>query len=155
MNLIILLFPFLLMGNDCSNMPEIREAYGNIKTEQELLTFIDLIGDSSCDKVLPYLASAEMQKAQFAFAPWTKYRHFRKGKKQLEAFIKNNPDNIEARYIRFLVQTHVPFFLAYSKEIKEDKEKINKLITKADLSPKYKEQMMIHINKFKKQTEKK
>src|SRR5210317_1289656 len=153
MNILLLLFAVLFPQNDCTNMAEVRLVYGNIKTEKNLLEFIELAEKSNCTEALPYLASAEMMKAEHAFAPWTKYRHFKRGKNQLESFIKNNPENIEARYIRFLIQTHVPFFLRYSGEIEEDKAMIRKHIEEVDLTPEFKEKILSHINEFKKQTE--
>lgn len=144
--LLISLFTLLQSPNDCSKMPEIREKYGNIQSEQELINFIDLLETVDCIKSGPYLASATMQKAQFAIAPWTKYNYFRKGKKHLEEFIEKYPDNIEARYVRFLVQTHAPFFLGYNNQVHSDADFIRSNIDEEDLSIAYRNQMINHIN---------
>ena len=92
-----------------------------------------------------------MQKAQFALTPWKKYGHFKKGKKELEAFIKKNPNDLEARYLRFLVQSNAPFFLGYRSEIKNDYNMIQKNIKEYDLPDDYKKQILKHLNEFSKE----
>ena len=132
--------------DSCNKMQEVRAGYGNIQTEKELLQFIDLLESVKCTETGPYMASATMQKAQFAIAPWTKYNYFRSGKKMLEDFIVQYPENIEARYVRFLVQTHAPFFLGYNQEIKNDAAFIRSNIENVALPSSYKKQIKDHIN---------
>jgi len=127
-------------------MNEVRTSYGNIQTEEELLAFIDLLDRVDCELKGPYLASATMQRAQFVFAPWTQYRYFTNGKKQLEDFIRKYPSNLEARYIRFLIQSHAPFFLGYNRQKDEDAGLIFKHIYRSDLPPDY-------IRKIKRQVQ--
>jgi hypothetical protein len=147
--LLSILINFASFGNtDCDQMDRIRVAYGNIGSEAELLSFIDIIEVTPCLNSEPYMASAIMQKAQFAFAPWTKYRYFIKGRNKLELYIEQNPSDIEARYIRFLVQSHAPFFLGYNKEIKEDVNLIKKNINNYNLPEFYKKQILEHIKIF-------
>jgi outer membrane protein assembly factor BamD (BamD/ComL family) len=144
--LILFISSFVPIQDNCFKMDEVRENYGNIHTEQELNNFIELVESMNCVDSAPYLASATMQKAQFALAPWTKYRYFTEGKKMLEKFIEKYPQNLEAKYIRFLVQTHAPFFLGYRSEIKGDAAFIRANIKNIDLSSSYKKQIIDHVN---------
>ena len=146
----LLLFLFIPNQTDCLNMPQVRSAYGDIKTEKQLNAFFDLLERVDCSLKTSYLASATMQKAQFAFAPWTKYRYFLKGKKMLEEYIAQNPYDIEARYVRFLVQSHVPGFLGYKSNLKEDEDLIRNRIKQADMGQEYKTKILYHLDLFSK-----
>lgn len=145
---LIILSSFFMGQSNCDRMPEVRSSYGNIQSEQELENFIKLMETIDCTFTRPYEASATMQKAQFALAPWTKYNYFRKGKKMLEEYIVKYPTDIEARYIRFLIQTHAPFFLGYNHEIKSDAFYIRSNIDNQGLSIKYKTQILNHLELF-------
>ena len=146
----LLLFLFIPNQTDCLNMPQVRSAYGEIKTEKQLEDFFDLLETVDCSLKTSYLASATMQKAQFAFAPWTKYRYFLKGKRMLEEYIESNPNDIEARYVRFLVQSHIPGFLGYKSNLKEDQKLIRNRISDVNISKEYKTKILYHLNLFSK-----
>ena len=149
MYIILLVISSFISGPACDRMVEVREAYGNIQSEKELISFIDLLDSFECPGSEPYMASAIMQKAQFAMAPWTKYNFFIQGKKQLENYISNYPKDLEARYIRFLIQSHAPFFLGYNGEKEEDTQLILENIDQSGLSAEYIAQIKKHISEFK------
>lgn len=136
---------------NCDKMSLVRDNYGNIQTEQELNNFIRILDEVNCTNTGPYAASATMQKAQFAMAPWTKYNYFREGKKMLEEFIQKNPDNIEGRYVRFVIQSHAPFFLGYNQELKADAAFIRQNIDNYELSLKYKNKILNHLDILEKE----
>lgn len=146
--LITILFTWTSGPDSCAGMAQVRTDYGNIQTEQELNQFISLIESIDCQFKGPYEASATMQKAQYTLAPWTQYNYFRKGKKMLENYIEKYPENIEARYVRFLIQTHAPFFLGYNNEIKSDAAFIRTNIDKQDLSLTYQKRILNHLDQF-------
>ena len=126
-------------------MDLVRMAYGNIQSETELKSFTRLVNSVSCEKVGAYRASATMQQAQFALAPWKKYGYFLEGKKMLEDHIQKYPNDLEARYVRFLIQSHCPIFLGYRSERGEDTEFIRKNIKEYDLPLAYKQQIENNI----------
>lgn len=142
---LILVFSFFNGSVDCNKMSQVRSYYGNIQSEKELNGFIRLLESFKCNLARPYEASATMQKAQFAFAPWTKYKYFLKGKKMLEDFIRENPDNVDGRYVRFLVQSHAPFFLGYNSNLQEDARVIRDNIDQQELSYAFKQQILNHL----------
>ena len=47
--------------------------------------------------------------------------YFKKGKKILENAIKADDKNVELRFLRFNIQTHIPSFLGYNNDIDSDK----------------------------------
>jgi len=128
-------------------MESVREEYHNIKTEEQLNQFIDLLGNMPCDKVQPYLASAIMQKAQYAIWPTSKLKYFQTGKKQLETIIQEDPDSIEARYVRVLVQSEVPYLLGYHDDMVSDSFYIKKHIASSGLPEKYQKLILKNITK--------
>ncbi len=145
---VLLILSSFLLSPGCDNMPEVRFKYNNIKTEEDLNLFMEFTESVSCEKAIPYKASAEMQKAQFALTPWKKIGHFKKGKKALEKYIKQYPKDVEARYIRFLVQSNAPFFLGYRSEIKNDYDMIQNNIKDCEMPEEYKKQMLTQLNQF-------
>lgn len=68
-----------------------------------------------------YLAATCMVMAKHAYNPYSKFKYFIDGKKELETSISQSPNHIELRLIRFAIQTNAPFFLGYSEDIKQDK----------------------------------
>lgn len=60
-----------------------------------------------------YEAALYMVNAKYLFLPTSKYASFKKGKVQLESIIANNPNNVEFRYLRLIIQKNVPQFLGY------------------------------------------
>lgn len=71
--------------------------------------------------IIAYKGAAEMTMANCVSNPWKKYQYFKDGKKELEAAIEKEPDNIEIRYLRFAVQENLPGILNYNN-LEEDKE---------------------------------
>jgi hypothetical protein len=122
----------------------VRDHYHQINSEEQLEVFITNVEKMNCESITPYLASAIMQKAQYTYLPYKKLSYFSKGKKQLESFIEKKPGNIEARYVRLLVQHQSPGFLGYNKNMKEDKNFIKLNIHKSSLPLNY-QKKILHI----------
>lgn len=68
-----------------------------------------------------YYAAAEMATAKYLLNPAAKLKTFKSGKKLLDLCITNDGMNVELRYIRFAIQTNVPSFLGYNKNVADDK----------------------------------
>ena len=90
-----------------------------------------------------------MQSAKYSFWPPKKLKHFNKGKKILESFILSNPENTEARYLRILVQSEVPDFLGYNKEINTDIKFVKLKIGGSDLPKIYQNLILKNIAPIK------
>ena len=142
--LAIVLSCLIVLGGEDSD--SIRIAYHKITDEATLDKFIEM-GESSEDSLtIPYLASAYMQKAEYVFSPFSKLKYFNQGKKMLETFIEQHPSCIDARYVRFLVQTNVPGFLGYSDDIIKDKDFVQKNIGKALIGDEIKSIILNNLN---------
>ncbi len=73
-----------------------------------------------------YKSIAILFEAKRAFSPFEKIKIFNTGRNLLEYSIYTDKSNLELRFLRFCVQTNLPFILGYSKNIKGDKEFILK-----------------------------
>lgn len=78
--------------------------------------------DEKKDPVLyGYKAGATMMMAKYVFNPFLKISYFRKGREMLQKAVSADDQNIELRFLRFAVQTNLPFFLGYKENIAADK----------------------------------
>ena len=146
MKLLIIIISVFLNQRDCETIQTIRNDYHLINSKEKLETFIDTLNKSKCELTRPYLASAVMQSSEYALWPTKKLKNFNKGKKMLEAFIKANSTNIEARYVRILVQSEIPKFLGYHKNIESDIKFIKLKIDDSNLPKEYKELILLNIS---------
>ncbi len=124
--------------SDCDKLDDIRHDYHQVNSEMSLNTFLENYQDDPCAQSIPYIASVIMQQAEYAKWPHKKLEYFNEGKKMLEGYIAAHPNNIEAHYVRLLVQSSVPGILGYKKEMGNDKVLILTEIEDADLPEEYK-----------------
>ena len=146
--MLVFISALLLSLSTGSNPDTIRLAYHELDSEKSIDTFIELVDDSGVDSLIPYKASALMQKADYVTMPWKKLSYFNSGKKMLEDFISRFPDNVEARYVRFLVQSQAPGFLGYKNNIQADAEFVKTHLDNCDLQPQYKQVLIKNINTY-------
>ncbi|MDY0342542.1 MAG: hypothetical protein RBR28_03160 [Lentimicrobium sp.] len=71
--------------------------------------------------------------------PLEKIKYFRKGKNLLDESVKQSPNHIEIRFLRFATQTKAPSFLGYDNNLQEDKNLILKNIALFASTPSNKE----------------
>ncbi|WP_052496002.1 hypothetical protein [Pedobacter lusitanus] len=108
--------------------PEIREvknlfsasAYSKASADQ-LLKLLSATGESSPALFICYKGAAEMMQAKYGFNPVNKFKRFKKGRSLIENAVKKEPDNLEIRFLRFLIQTNLPSFLNYNNDIHKDR----------------------------------
>ncbi|WP_410220715.1 hypothetical protein [Pedobacter sp.] len=123
----ILMFIFLIQVSAQANridLDELRDNYKIAVTDKKLcLQMIEILKSQDNDPIfLAYLGGFQTIWANHTFNPIEKLRTFNKGKKNIQKAILKDPDNVEARFIRFSVQKNAPFFLGYNLNIKEDEE---------------------------------
>ena len=69
-----------------------------------------------------YKGASISMKARFEKGAKTKSKVFKEGITLVEMAIKNEPNNIEIRFVRLTIQQNAPKILKYKKNIDEDKE---------------------------------
>ncbi|WP_430817008.1 hypothetical protein [Carboxylicivirga sp. RSCT41] len=127
---------------------EVREQFHTINNEERLMAFIKLTTEVNDSKATPYIEAANMQMARYTANPIKKLKYFNEGKKQLELYIDKNPFDIEARYVRALVQSEVPDFLNYNEQFDSDISYILDNIDSSLLPPEYKNTIKETINQL-------
>ena len=119
MKLVVLLM-FIAVGNSISEVEEVRNTFPEITSIEQANYFIELLEENETVEAKSYTAVMFFMKSKLVKFPLTKYKYFKKGKKQLDSLINNNKSNVEIRYLRFLLQSKMPEFLGYHKNIEDD-----------------------------------
>ena len=101
---------------------------GNLQQINALITNLEVNSNSSLVKA--YIGSLYVKKADLLSSAKSKLDAFNKGKELLEKEIKNNPNNVEYRFLRLAIQERAPWIVGYSSNIDEDKEFIIKNFSK-------------------------
>ena len=126
MKILLVSMMFFLFTNPASEIPvqTLRtQLYDASKKSSVANEFYSMMknADTASPLHLGYKAMAEFMKCYHSFNPVTKLSYFAKGKTDLDHAISVEPENIELRYLRFTVQTNIPFFLNYSSSMNDDK----------------------------------
>ncbi len=129
-------------------MDEIRKQFHTIDNEESLKAFIELSSGVDDKKASPYIEAAHMRQAIYTNNPFKKMKFFSKGKNKLEQYINQNPFDIEARYVRALVQSEVPVFLKYNEQLNSDTTYILDNIDDSSLPSYYKEMLKQAIHQL-------
>lgn len=122
MKLISLLFLFLFTND--SKINTIRNMFEQASvSETSANKLIDLLNNEPklSPTLLGYKGSTLALQAKYTINPIKKLKYFNDGKSLLEKAIINDPQNIELRYLRLAIQTNIPTFLNYYKNIDSDK----------------------------------
>lgn len=88
----------------------------------QLAKTVEPISQQSKPILLCYRGVSEMMGAKYVLNPMTKLKRFKSGKTLIEKAVKNDPDEMEIRFLRFTVQTNLPAFLGYNSNISSDKK---------------------------------
>lgn len=136
MKIILLLVIYLGAALKPLTEPKVQElrnlfylAATNKQSSVKLSTLLLPVDAKSAPVLVCYKGVAELMEAKYIVNPLTKLSKFKSGKELIEQAIKRDPDDTEMRFLRFSVQTNLPSFLGYDKEITSDK---NFLLDKAN-----------------------
>ena len=109
-----------------------HEASTNNDICRELVTILKPYTEKSDPVLYGYRASATMMMAKYVFNPFSKISYFRRGRDMLQKAVNADSQNMELRFLRFAVQTNLPFFLGYKDHIDRDKTFILKGLSKLE-----------------------
>jgi hypothetical protein len=116
---------FTLFFNSPHELHQLRDLFpligANEASNKKMITIVTNNQKIALPVKKAYLASAQMASAKFKMFPIAKYQAFMEGKKLLEESIRLDNKNVETRFMRYVIQTHIPSFLFYSHNIEEDK----------------------------------
>lgn len=71
-----------------------------------------------------YIGTLEALKAKHAWNPYNKVKYVSLSQKTMAKAVKQEPNNLQIRFMRFSIQHFTPGFLGYSTEIREDRKAI-------------------------------
>ena len=142
MTSIFLSFILFLSSPHCSQREKMQQEFHTLETTGQIKRFLKTHEDTNCEDIKPYLFTAHMLLAKNVFWPHQKINHFTFGKKQLEEFIKKNPQHLEAKYLRMLVQRKCPSFLKYNENLFQDRDYVLEHLKNSSLSSDYKKTIL-------------
>lgn len=120
---------FLLTSATTTSLDVVRASYNKVVSDKkmckQMIAELEKIKNNSATH-LAYLGGLQAVLANHVFNPISKLNTFNEGKKNIEQAIKNEPNNVELRFIRLSVQRNAPSFLGYKSSINEDTEFIKK-----------------------------
>lgn len=96
--------------------------FHKLNTKKEEVQFMNKYNEVTSPTIQAYVCAVKMKQAEYAFNPISKMKIFNTTKKKLEVLIKENPNNIDLRYVRLMLQERIPSFLGYNKAIENDKK---------------------------------
>lgn len=111
-------------------------ASDNSTNAEAFISYMEKLNEQNKPEIKAYYGMGYLLMAKHSFNPYSKLANFKKGKELLEAAIQADNKNTELRFLRLSVQTHAPFFLNYSNNIKEDEQLIRShypILTDQDL----------------------
>ena len=116
----LLLCSYLSYGND---IEKIREIYFFSDKDENICDSISLLlknMNSENNLVLAYRGANTLLYCNKTNNVFKKFSYFEKGKYMIEQAIKNEPKNVEIKFLRYINQKNTPWYLNYKKNIKED-----------------------------------
>ena len=120
----LLLNIVLLFSSNLVNAININEFYQIFSSGSlsEINMYINTLDSEEQTPIISaYKGALLMKKAGLEKTPIEKINTFKQGHKLLEAEIANEPNNIEFRFLRLVIQENAPIILKYNKNLTEDK----------------------------------
>jgi hypothetical protein len=134
---------------NCEAKERVFQRFHALNNKEKVEQFIVAHQKNPCEEIRPYVYTAIMMQAKYEAWPHQKMLHFNRGRKKLEHFIEENPQNLEAKYLRYLIQKQSPSFLNYIKNQKEDRAFVLLNLTKTPLSKAVKKIILKNITSTK------
>lgn len=123
--LIFLVSSTLTAHAQVTPLSKIRELYIKAAREEAAAEELLLLTEQKKHREAPFLgyyAAAHMIMAKHTVNPIRKLNYFNQGKELFSKAIKAYPQNVELRFLRFVVQVKTPGFLNYDDDRESDKE---------------------------------
>lgn len=134
-----LLTACLLAANTSLSAQSLHEVVEALRSDDSIKinTQLTAVEKANPEQKDAYLGALTMKKSGLVKGGMEKLSMFKKGKVLLEGAVRHDSLNAEYRFLRLLIQEHVPDFLNYHKKKEEDAQLIRASFGK--LSPGLKE----------------
>ena len=127
----LLFITAILMGVMVKDEPKVEVvrslfyvAAENKSAAEKFSKALSNVDQNSSPVLLCYKGVAQMIQAKHVFSPFSKLERFKRGKNLIEESISRDPNDVELRFLRFSIQSNLPGFLGYDKQISRDKIKL-------------------------------
>jgi hypothetical protein len=133
--IIFILLLFVVSKNSDAQQNEFQRVYTALQSDDSAKINFELssLETTSLKGKDAYTGALTMRKSGLAKSGLEKLSLFKKGRRMLEASIKLDSMNAEYRFLRLIIQEHVPDFLNYHSKKEEDAKMIRESYRK--LSP--------------------
>lgn len=128
MKLSVLLIFLLFSINIYASKPEIQEVRvlfeASAKSKTAAEQFLKLLATTTTSDppiYRCYQGVSEMMQAKYGFNPIHKLKRFKRGKTLIEEAVSKAPEDVEIRFLRFVIQSNLPVILNYNEHINQDK----------------------------------
>ena len=105
------------------NVKNARELYliahNNKSTCDSLSNYLNQLTEKD-NTINAYIGANNLLISKFSKNIIKKFKYFEEGRKIIEQSIKNDPENIEIIFLRYLNQRNSPWFLNYNQNLVED-----------------------------------
>lgn len=107
-----------------ADLPALRKLYAAAVVEEAASRqFVAVVRayHGSDAAVIGYCGVAEAVQARYFWSPLAKLRAVREAQRQFSRAVALDPQNVEVRFLRFSVESHVPRYLGYSQHLADDR----------------------------------
>lgn len=126
---------------ECEDLVAHRTAFFSIDSKAALLNFLKEHPNSQCNTSVAYQAALSMRQAEYSANPYKKWQFFKQGRNLLEQSVANEQQNVEIRFVRYIVQSKLPSFLNYNSEMQSDKNFIQQHLKQSDIPLAYQQKI--------------
>jgi len=146
---LLFLLTFIFLSADAQDFPTIRKNYLKAVSDKKICKeMIHKLEKKNAEGLqLAYYGAFQALWAKHAGNPLEKLSTFKKGKNNIDKAVKQQPKDLEARFLRYSIQKESPGFLGYKSNVAEDRAMLSRNIENVD-DPALK-QMIIQILKSK------
>ena len=121
-----LLFAMTSYGKASVSLTEVRQLFQRASTDESacraLIKLLEPFSEKENPVLSGYKGTAIMMMANYVFSPFTKLSYFKRGKIILEKAIMADKNSAELRFLRYSVQSNIPFFLGYKGQLDTDEK---------------------------------
>ncbi len=146
---LLFLLTFFFLAADGQDVPTIRKNYLKAVSDKEICReMIHSLEKKNAEGLqLAYYGAFQALWAKHSSNPLEKLSTFKKGRNNIDRAVKQEPQDLEARFLRYSIQKESPGFLGYKSNIKEDRAMLSRNINNVN-DPVLK-QMIIQILNIK------
>ncbi|MDX1902707.1 MAG: hypothetical protein SFU27_01005 [Thermonemataceae bacterium] len=120
---------------------KIRETYADASKSAAKLKELELLlqkENPEAASTKAYLGAVAALKGNFSFFPAMKLSYFWEASRYFEEAIRQEPNNLEAIFLRFTVECGVPAIMSYALHLQEDKKQIITLLKSQEVESYFK-----------------